>query len=94
MKDNRSVIEDNLAAYNAMSEALIAYNGKQPGDPKKAVERIIDVPKSEGMVAGRPMPPRLPLGADSLAAIRAKCEATLKICDEWESLITSTDIAP
>ena len=94
LKDNRSVIEDNMKLYDEVQNALSAFNGNQRGDPKKAAERIIDVLKSEGMAAGRLMPPRLPLGPDSLAAIRAKCEATLKICDEWEGLIGSTDFAP
>lgn len=49
--------------------------------------------KSEGMAAGRTMPPRMPLAPDALAGVCAKCEATLKICDEWEGLISSTDFA-
>ena len=83
-----------MKVYHEIQDALTASHGNQRGDPKKPAERIIDVLKSEGMAAGRPMPPRLPLGPDSLAAIRAKCEATLKICEEWEGLISSTDFAP
>ena len=30
-----------------------AYNGNQPGDPEKAVARVIDVVKQEGVAAGR-----------------------------------------
>ena len=93
MKLTRSVIEDNVKMYDEVQSTLTAFNGNQRGDPKKAAERVVDVLKSEGMAAGRPMPPRLPLGPDSLAVIRAKCEATLKICDEWENFISSTDCA-
>lgn len=76
----------------AISGFVAATNGNQPGEPRKLVERIIDVVKSEGMAAGKPIPQRLPIGRDSMAAIKKKCEATLMLCEEWETLITSTDI--
>ena len=76
----------------AISGFVAATNGNQPGDPRKLVERIIDVVKSEGMATGKPIPQRLPIGRDSMATIKKKCEATLKLCEEWETLITSTDI--
>lgn len=76
----------------AVARFVAATNGNQPGDPRKLAERIIDVVKSEGMAAGKPMPPRLPIGRDTMAAIVKKCEATLQLCKEWEDLFTSTDI--
>ena len=76
----------------AISGFVAATNGNQPGDTRKLVERIIDVVKSEGMAAGKPIRQRLPMGRDSMAVIKKKCEATLKLCEEWETLITSTDI--
>jgi len=85
-----------ISGYEEMSKAIegfvTATNNHQPGDAKKLVERIIDVVKSEGMAAGRPIPQRLPIGSDAMATIKKKCEATLKLCEEWESSITSTDI--
>lgn len=85
-------ISDHEELDKAISGFVAATNGNQPGDPRKLVERIIDVVKSEGMAAGKPIPQRLPIGRDSMAAIKKKCEATLKLCEEWETLITSTDI--
>ena len=86
----------SIADYEEVSEALDDFSeamaGQQPGDPKKLADRIIDVLKAEGMAEGRKMPPRLPLGKDSLAGIRAKCQATLKLLDEWEDVISSTDL--
>ena len=91
MRKETAPIED----YQEVSEALEDFNdamaGNQPGDPQKAAERIVDVVKGEGMAVGRKFPPRLPLGKDSLVGIRGKCEATLKLLDEWEEVITSTD---
>ena len=80
------------AEFNKMSiEFERSACGNEPGDPKKAVERMIDVIKGEGEAAGKSMPPRLPLGTDGLAVMRDKCKATLKLCDEWEGFIKSTD---
>ncbi len=66
-------------------------NGQEPGDPMKAVERMIDVVRGEGMAAGREMPFRLPLGTDGMGVVREKCEGMLRVCEEWEGLIRSTD---
>ena len=93
---NVKTAPSHIPEYEEMEKAIAGFvaatNGKQPGDPRKLVERIIDVVKSEGMAAGKPIPQRLPIGRDAMAAIKKKCEATLKLCEEWESLITSTDI--
>lgn len=83
------------AEFNKMVKAFIqATHNNQPGDAKKAVERMIDVVKGEGMAEekGGEFPLRMPLGTDGLAAVREKCLATLKICEEWEKIITSTDV--
>ena len=93
MKANRALIDDNRKFYHETQTAITAHHGNQRGDPKKATERMVDVLKSEGKAAGRTMPARMPLGPDALAGVRAKCEATLKICEEWEGLISSTDVA-
>ena len=80
------------SAFNAMSRQYEAgLYGNEPGDPAKAVERMIDVVKGENFAAGKSLPPRMPLGTDGLKVIRDKCQASLQICDEWEELIVSTD---
>jgi hypothetical protein len=53
---------------------------------------MIDVIKSEGFAAGRPLPKRLPLGSESLRIVKEKCFETLRICNDWEDLIISTDV--
>lgn len=80
------------AQFDAGTKAFVdGMNGQEPGDPKKAVERMIDVVRGEGMAAGKEMPFRLPLGSDGLAVIRDKCLDMLKVCEEWQDLIHSTD---
>ena len=84
--------------YGALDEGVKSYlrstYGAGVGDPRKAVERILDVVKREGTAAkdGAPMPIRLPLGSDGLQVLRVKCENTLKICEEYEDLARNTDI--
>ena len=92
MSVERSPVNDYDQIAKAMLDGAAAVHGNQPGEPKKAVERIIDVIRAEGMAAGKEMPKRLPLGTDALAGIRNKCTETLKLCEEWENVITSTDI--
>lgn len=91
VKENVPAVPENTENFTAVKAAVAKVDGHQRGDPKKAVERIIDVVKSEGMAAGRTMPERLPLGPDALLQVRNKCHATLKLCDDWENLIASTD---
>ena len=92
IKTATSTISDYDDVSAGIAGFVAATNGSQPGDPRKLVERVIDVVKAEGMAAGKAMPPRMPLGPDALAVLRGKCEATLKICEEWEGLIVSTDL--
>ncbi len=74
--------------HNAMRAGVTAVNGTQIGDPSKAAERMVDVVRKEGMAAGKETPLRLPLGADGMEQVRNKCLNTLKIIEEWESLLS------
>ncbi|TDL22862.1 NAD(P)-binding protein [Rickenella mellea] len=93
--DNRAPQVSRIADYKPMTEkaneALLAYNGKQPGDPKKGVEVIIDVIKQEGLAKGKEPPVVLPLGSDCLAVVQNSCQNTLKTLEEWKDVIVSTD---
>lgn len=91
-----SKLAENLDYADLAAEIqddLMKSDGKQNGDPKKGVKRMIDVIKGEGMAAGKDMPKRMPLGKDSLSSMREKCEATLRICEEWSEVIESTDFS-
>lgn len=67
-------------------------NGRQPGDPKKAVEATVGLVKGEGQAKGREIPWRMPLGRDGAAEIKRKCEEMLKVLDDWECVIGGTDV--
>jgi hypothetical protein len=94
---NNRVIPTKYAEYEPVTKALLdamdAYNGNQPGDPEKAVERILDVVRQEGVAAGRGIPERLMLGPGALAGARKKCLETLELLKQWEDISGSTNFA-
>ena len=75
----------------SMREATDAYNGKQPGDVDRCAKAIVDVLTREGLSKGKEIPMRLALGSDCLATVRAKCESTLKLVEEWEEVTAYVD---
>lgn len=86
-----------MADYAQFNEGVRAAEaglvGSEPGDARKAVERMIEIVKGLGMASGKDIPLRVPLGTDTWQRIKAKCEETLKICNEWEKVAKSTDVA-
>ncbi|KAG2152432.1 hypothetical protein BD769DRAFT_38932 [Suillus cothurnatus] len=66
--------------------------GKQPGDPDKAMEIVVDVVKGEGCAAGRVWPLYLVLGKDAEADIRNKCAKVLKHLDDWNDVVRGVDV--
>ncbi|RHZ59307.1 hypothetical protein CDV55_106678 [Aspergillus turcosus] len=93
---NSMFVETKFPEYRELTEASFATfrdaNGKQRGDPKKGVARIIDVVKGENAAKGKEWPKELALGPDAVAVIRKKCQDTLKKLEEWEELSCGTDI--
>jgi NAD(P)-dependent dehydrogenase (short-subunit alcohol dehydrogenase family) len=62
-----------------------AYDGKQPGDPRKGAIAIMKL-------AAMDEPPlRLPLGSDAICAIRTSDRARLEELERWSALSRSTD---
>ncbi len=65
-----------------------AYDGRQPGDPEKAAQAILQIAQSNAP------PLRLALGSDALKAIRAASQRRQVELDGWEELSRSTDFEP
>ncbi|KAI8311361.1 hypothetical protein K4K61_012276 [Colletotrichum sp. SAR11_59] len=81
-----------FAGFNAACvEQGAKIYGTEPGDPEKAVERMVELVRGEGMAAGREVPLRVPLGTDGWGRIKKKCEDMVKICEDWEDVAKSTD---
>ena len=92
VQDAGTTHEEYKEFFAVVQDAIQGRNGKQPGDVRKGVQRMVDVIRAEGFAVGRPLPKRLPLGSESLKVVKEKCFETLRTCNDWEDLITSTDV--
>jgi NAD(P)-dependent dehydrogenase (short-subunit alcohol dehydrogenase family) len=63
------------------------YNGKQPGDPKKAAQAIVHLTQD------RNPPLRLLLGSDAYSAVEKNDLARLEEARIWKELSVSTDLS-
>ena len=88
--------QNRLPEYAEMNKQVEAFcygaDGNQPGDPKKATDIVVDIVHGDGVAEGKGWPERLPLGPDGVEAVRANSKAKLDICDEWESIVTQTNM--
>jgi NAD(P)-dependent dehydrogenase (short-subunit alcohol dehydrogenase family) len=78
------VAENMLPDVYAPTQQFLTWlkenDGKQPGDPRKAVKAIIQVAESEDP------PLRLPLGEDAITAIETKFQNVKKDIEPWRKL--------
>lgn len=78
-------IPDYDSTAGNMRKYFAEQNGKQPGDPRRAVRAMIDVVES-------PNPPlRLLLGASALQRVRAKLDNWQKEIAAWEQTTVGAD---
>ena len=79
------MIEDYKETAGKVRRAAIGLSHNQPGDPAKFAAVVM-------RLAGAPNPPvRLPVGSDTVAAIKAKHVSDAAIVAEWRDLSVSTD---
>jgi NAD(P)-dependent dehydrogenase (short-subunit alcohol dehydrogenase family) len=84
-----ATIETGRIEYDAVvgnaARMQAAYNGKQPGDPRRGAKAILEI-------VGSDAPPlRLPLGSDAIAAIVRGDKVRLDELERWRALSISTD---
>ena len=80
-------IEDYTAIMAAARERFLAQDGRQPGDPARAAQAVVDL-------VGMADPPlRLPLGAAAFDRIRERLTARLADLDAVEPFGRDTDFA-
>ncbi|RAL03713.1 putative short chain oxidoreductase/dehydrogenase [Aspergillus ibericus CBS 121593] len=68
------------------------FAGNQPGDPVKAVQRILDVVQGQGMGQGKEHLLRLPLGTDCFPRMLAKLDAVKQDLEEIKEVALSTAV--
>jgi NAD(P)-dependent dehydrogenase (short-subunit alcohol dehydrogenase family) len=85
LRQVRHPIEAYTATAGARRAEITANYGKQPGDPMRAAEAIIQAVQS-------PAPPlNLVLGRNGLERVRAKLAKLTRTIDEWEAVSLASD---
>ncbi|MBW4688915.1 MAG: SDR family NAD(P)-dependent oxidoreductase [Komarekiella atlantica HA4396-MV6] len=81
--------EQSIDAYATVSGASLQWfkemDGKQPGNPAKAAQAIIQAVESHHP------PMRLALGTDAMSLIQEKLESVKTNLDAWQQVTVSTD---
>ncbi|KAH9483332.1 Oxidoreductase BOA17 [Psilocybe cubensis] len=94
--DQRAPQVSRISDYQEINEtvenALQAYNGKQPGDPIKGVNILLDLVRGEGQAAGKQFPRGLSLGTDAYNVAKTASLSALERLEEWKEVSFSTDI--
>ena len=86
-------IDDYSQLTKAVDEKLTAYDGRQPGDPKRFAQLLVDLVHREGLFKGRvTIPTSIPVGSDAYKGVKKVCEETLNKLEEWKDIIQWTDI--
>ncbi|KAI1749772.1 serine 3-dehydrogenase [Xylaria castorea] len=85
------IIEDLVEGVDPTLKALDAYNLKQPGDPEKAAQLIVEALTESGRCTGRKLPRRLLVGKDAYKIVNQHIEAHQDNWRIWENLATETD---
>ncbi len=78
------LIDDYAATSGEFLKWIQEMDGKQPGDPDKAAEAMIQAVESENP------PLRLALGADAVSAISEKLESVKVELDTWKQVAVNT----
>lgn len=88
-----SRIKDYEALVSQRYEQLASLSGKQPGDPKKLAQLVIDYVRKEGGFkdVGDDYPGGMPIGADAYNLVKQRLEAQLALLERWKDVISSTD---
>ncbi|KAK1228108.1 hypothetical protein PQX77_008879 [Marasmius sp. AFHP31] len=93
--DHRQPHVARIPDYQEMTEqveaALQAYNGKQPGDPQRGVQIILDLLHGDGVAQGKPFPTSIQFGSDCYNVAKEHCETALTNLEEWKDVSYSTD---
>ncbi|KAL0061814.1 hypothetical protein AAF712_011332 [Marasmius tenuissimus] len=79
-----------IDAYGEIHEDLKKYganSGKEPGDPKKAARKILDVVTSK-----EELPARLALGEDAVSLLDAEIQAEMRDMERWREFGKGTNV--
>ncbi len=85
LRQTPNAIPEYAETAGARLKATAGYSGRQPGDPVRAAEAMIDITRAEH-------PPRhLVLGALALDGVTARLKASLAEIEAWREVGAATD---
>ncbi|KAI0355905.1 NAD-P-binding protein [Trametes cingulata] len=88
--------ENRIADYDIMlaeaKEKMVSAAEHFRGDPRKAMELLVDVVRGEGKAKGKSWPLYLPMGELADAAIRKKTGIMIEVLDEWKDAICDLNV--
>jgi len=64
---------------------------KQPGDPKKGAELVVEMLSGKGRGAGRVLPGRWVVGRDAVAFVEAALKRGEDMLEGWREVVSTTD---
>jgi hypothetical protein len=74
LPEETGATSDYASTIATYSNRLVNADGNQPGDPRLAAERIMDLARSEGWFGNvQEVPLRVFLGSDCFETVRARC---------------------
>ncbi|KAJ7598473.1 short chain dehydrogenase [Mycena floridula] len=84
-------ISDYKETTGRIEAKFQAVNNKQPGDPQKGVQIIVDLVHGTGSFKEKPIPRWLVLGSDAYDEAKMYCENSLENLGIWKDVSISTD---
>ncbi|KAH8884364.1 NAD(P)-binding protein [Thozetella sp. PMI_491] len=81
----------NLDGYINITGMLAGFHGKQPGNPAKGVERILELVTGTGMAKGMQDELRVPLGSDSYGMLQSKIASYTATAEKMKEIAQSAD---
>ncbi|KAG8998892.1 hypothetical protein FRB94_006602 [Tulasnella sp. JGI-2019a] len=92
-----SKYESRISDYDGVTvdahKSAVELDGRQPGDPVKLAEVIVDIARGQGAFESKEIPVTLPLGSDGWKLINGELGKTGRILNQWKGVIESTDFA-
>ncbi|KAI8945073.1 serine 3-dehydrogenase [Xylaria longipes] len=85
------VIEDLAEGVDPTIKTLGAYSLKQPGDPDKAAQLMVEALTESGRCEGRKLPRRLLIGEDAYKIVSGHVETHQSNWKAWKNLATATN---
>lgn len=86
-------IKDYQKRWISASTILMTMIDNEPESPKKVVELMIDVLKSEGQAAGKTVPKVLPIGMDARLAMTCRMAKEIVAFRLWQAVISHTSFS-